>query len=180
MANELAEASSKPRVAPTPSALLRPVESLHGVGPSRAKELRRLGVATLGELLEYFPRDYQNESSERSISALVNGGHQIARGEVTAVDYISSRPRPRFEATIDDGTGKLALVWFNGGYLRRQIHPGCNVRVRGPVRIFRNLPQMTQPKWEMVDPETARVERSRFRAIYPASTRMPSEAIARV
>lgn len=168
------------RIATAESPLLNPVESLHGVGPARAKEFHRLGVRTLGDLLDYFPRDYQYESSERPIAQLVAGQIQMARGEVTAVDYISARPRPRFEATLDDGSGKLALTWFNAAYLRRQIHPGQFIRVQGMVRIFRDLPQMAHPKWETIELETARVEESKFRAIYPASARLDGEVIAKI
>src|SRR5262249_13181338 len=110
------------KVRPLP--LSTPVEQLPGVGPTRAKHLADLGVNTLGELLEYFPRTYQYESEEKAINQLDAGPIQTARGKVVAVDYIPVRPRPRFEATLDDGTGILACVWFNGAYLRRTIHPG--------------------------------------------------------
>jgi RecG-like helicase len=56
---------------------------------------------------------------------------QTVRGTVVACDYIAMRGRPRFEATLDDGTGKLALTWFNGSWLRQRIHPGMMIRVRG-------------------------------------------------
>src|SRR5438046_918320 len=95
-----------------------PVEALAGVGLARAKHFWAVGVRTLADLLEYFPRTYQYESAERSISELVADQIQTARGEVVAVDYIARRPRPRFEATIDDGTDKLALVFFNSSFLR--------------------------------------------------------------
>ena len=162
------------------SCLSRSIESLEGVGPARAKHFRALGVSTLGELLEYFPRDYQFESSELPISQLVDNQIQTARGEVVAVNYVPARPRPRFEATLDDGTGKLALVWFHGGYLRTRIHPGMNIRVTGPTKFFRGIPQLTQPRWEVVDEQTARIEQSKFRPIYPASLKLPSETIARI
>src|SRR5688572_2365971 len=113
--------------------LNRPVIDLDGVGPTRAKHLRLLGVATLGDLLEYFPRTYQSESAERDIGALAASTEiQTARGRVVAVDYIPIRPRPRFEATIeDDHHRKLGLVWFNGSWLRTKIHPGKMIRVQG-------------------------------------------------
>jgi ATP-dependent DNA helicase RecG len=174
-----AAASSSPN-STSLSSLSRLVETIEGVGPTRAKHFRALGVSTLGDLLEYFPRDYQYESSERSISQLVADEIQTARGEVIAVNYIPSRPRPRFEATLDDGTEKLALVWFHGAYLRTRIHPGMNIRVQGQVKFFRNLPQMAQARWEVVDAGTARIEESKFRPIYPASMRLPSETIARI
>src|SRR3954463_10651480 len=102
------------------SPLSRPIEDLHGVGPARAKALKALGLNTLGDLLEYFPRDYQFESSELNIRQLVAEQIQTVRGTVVACDYVAARGRPRFEATIDDGSGKLALVFFHSAYLRKQ------------------------------------------------------------
>src|SRR5689334_11360849 len=99
----------------SPLNLQSSIGALSGVGAQRAKHFRTLGVERLGELLEYFPRDYQQELAENSIANLTAGPIQSARGEVVAVDYIS-HPRPRFEATLDDGSGKLALSWFNGAY----------------------------------------------------------------
>ncbi|HWE92987.1 MAG TPA: ATP-dependent DNA helicase RecG [Tepidisphaeraceae bacterium] len=167
-------------LAPTSSALLRPIESVPLVGSTRAKVFHALGVKTLGDLLEYFPRDYQFESSELPISQLIDNQIQTVRGEVVAVDYIPSRPRPRFEATLDDGTEKLSLTWFHGAYLRGRIHPGMTVRVQGKVSFFRNIAKMVQAKWEVVDGDTARIEESKFRPIYPASLRLPSEMIQKI
>src|SRR5436190_23207436 len=98
------------------SALLRPVESLAGVGPTRARHFLALGVSTLGDLLEYFPRDYQYESEELKIGQLRPEQIQMARGEVVAVNYSPTRPRPRLQATPSAGTGNLALVWLNPAY----------------------------------------------------------------
>src|SRR5437868_9854569 len=129
-----------------PATLITPVESLDGVGPVRARDLRALGLSRLEDLLEYFPRDYQHESAEGSIAQLKPDQIHTVRGEVVAVNYIPSRPHPRFEATIDDGTAKLSIAWFHGAYLRTRIYPGLTIRVRARVRIFRNIPQMANPK----------------------------------
>jgi ATP-dependent DNA helicase RecG len=164
---------------PTAVAHQRAVEDLEGVGPSRAKHLKALGVHNLGDLLEYFPRTYQFESSELPISRLVPEQIQTVRGTVSAVNYVP-RPRPRFEATIDDGSEKLSLVWFNGAYLRQRIHPGVLIRVQGRVKYFRNIPQMSNPKWQLVDDETARIEEEKFRPIYPATAGLSSENIGKI
>jgi ATP-dependent DNA helicase RecG len=162
------------------AALSRRIESLDGVGPTRAKAFHGLGVHTLGDLLEYFPRDYQFESAELTISQLVGDQVQVVRGQVVAVDYIPARPRPRFEATIQDETGKLSLVFWNAAYLRTKIHPGLMIRVKGMVKRFRNMPQMSNPKWEVVEETTERIGDAAFRPVYPATMKLPSEAIARV
>src|SRR6185437_11287445 len=85
------------------------------------------------------------------------------------------------EATIEDEHyHKLGLVWFNGSYLRTRIHPGKMIRVQGRVRMYHNLPQMANPKWEEVDESVERIETTSFRPIYPATARLPSETIARI
>jgi ATP-dependent DNA helicase RecG len=157
-----------------------PIHALPGIGPTRAKHFRDLGVQTLADLLEYFPRTYQYESAERTIADLIADQIQMTRGQVIAVDYIPSRPRPRFEATLDDGTDRLALVFFHGSYLRGRIRPGMTLRVQGMVKLFRNLPQMANPKWWPIEPQAERVEQSRFRPIYPATAKLASDTIARV
>lgn len=164
-------------IAESHSAARKETPPLQGVGATRAKHFRALGINSPADLLEYFPRSYQIERSERPIGELVAEQFQIARGEVTAVDYIGGPRRARFEATLTDPTGKLALVWFNGAYLRRAIHPGQILRVRGKVRIFRNLPQMSQAKWEEIQPDAQRVGEDLVRAIYPATANLTSLTI---
>ncbi len=149
------------------------------MGAGRGKALRELGVGTLGDLLEYFPRTYQVERSERPIAQLVPHQIQIARGEVTAVDYIPY-PRPRFEATLRDPTGILSLAWFNGAFLRTRIHPGQILRVQGKVGYFRGLAQMVQAKWEVIQPDAPLVGEDLVRAIYPASGKLKSLAIWKI
>ncbi len=159
--------------------LQTPLAACEGIGPTRSKHLADLGLHLLGDLLEYFPRNYQYESAEKPIDQLLHDQIQIARGEVTAVDYIS-HGRPRFEATIVDSTGQLGLVWFGGGWLRKLIHPGAIIRVQGNVKRFRGLPQMAQPKWETVEETTAAVDEAKFRAVYPASMKISSETIEKL
>src|SRR5436190_3606668 len=157
--------------------LQRPISTIEGVGGSRVKEFEARGVNTLGDLLEYFPRSYQQERAERPIKELVADQIQIARGEVVAVDYIAARPRPRFEATLDDGSGKLGLVWFNSAFLRKTIWPGKLLRVSGRVKFFRGIASMAQPKWQEVDADAERVGEDVFRAVYPASAKLSSAQI---
>ena len=175
----MSSSTTDPPAHPAP-ALSRRIESLDGIGAVRARQLRAIGLQKLEDLLEYFPRGYQHEFAEGAIAQL--GADQIhtVRGEVVAVNYTPTRPRPRFEATLSDGAQKLALVWFNMAYLRTRIHPGQTIRVRGRVKFFRNLPQMANPRWEIIDPETQRTGEEKFRPIYPATAHLSSELIGSI
>src|SRR6267378_7740596 len=159
------------------SVLDKEIGTIDGVGAAKVKEFEARRVRTRGDLLEYFPRSYQQERSERPIDKLVADQIQIARGEVVAVDYIPMRPRPRFEATLSDESGKLALVWFNSSFLRKSIYPGKLLRVSGRVKFFRGIPSMAQPKWQEVDVDAEPVGEDLFRAVYPATAKLSSAMI---
>ncbi|MGA2497541.1 MAG: OB-fold nucleic acid binding domain-containing protein, partial [Tepidisphaeraceae bacterium] len=148
--------------------LATPIDKL-SVSKARAKCFADVGINTLGDLIDYFPRDYQVERAERPIGELGPNQIQIARGEIVAVDYITSARGGRFEATLSDPTGKLSLVWFNGAYLRGKIHPGMIVRVKGKVQYFRNIPQMSHAKWEEIPPDAPLVGEDLIRSVYPAT-----------
>jgi ATP-dependent DNA helicase RecG len=162
-----------------PAGLNTPVSKLAGVGKTRAAQLAEIGVNTLGDLVEYFPRTYQIERSERPIGELVPGQIQFARGEVVAVNY-APYPRKRFEATIHDPTGSLSLTWFGGAYLRDKIRPGIILRVQGKVALFRNLSHIVQPKWTIIAPDAPLVGEDMVRAIYPATADVSSLAIWKI
>jgi ATP-dependent DNA helicase RecG len=156
------------------------------VGETRLRQLQALGLSSLWDLLHYFPRDYQYRSAETTIDQLQPNTIATARGEVVAVDYIPG-PRPRFEMTLQDSTGKLAVTFFNGAYLRTRIHPGMKLKVMGKLRVFRNLPQMQNPKWAVLDTEEleegtdgAKREKDRFLPVYPASGRLTTDVLAKL
>ena len=49
------------------------VRYIKGIGEQRAKALGKLGIATLRDLISYFPRAYDDRSALRRIADLVPG-----------------------------------------------------------------------------------------------------------
>ena len=55
------------------------VRYIKGVGEQRAKALARLGVHTLGDLLNYFPRAYEDRTAvQRSRASRASGAGSIS------------------------------------------------------------------------------------------------------
>ena len=56
---------------PKPAITLHtPLTEFHGVGPTRAAALAKLGLHTTADLLAYFPRDYEDRTLRESIAVL--------------------------------------------------------------------------------------------------------------
>ena len=165
-------------------ALSTPVQYLKGVGPARAKTFAQLGVETVEDLLEYFPRDWVFAPQATKINQMkVNHTVTIA-GLVESTDYQSYRNPPIFEAIISDDTGVCRIVWFHGGFLRNQLRPGQIIMASGKAASYRHQLQLTNPKFLVLDEEHAQPTEYFSGGVYPAckglSSRQIKKIIARV
>lgn len=117
-------------------ALDTPIRFIKGVGPQRAELLQRLGVATVSDLLAYYPRQYEDRRAQKPISKLVNGEVELVCGQVKDVRNV--KPRRGLTITrvvVADHSGSAVAVWFNQPYLSRQFRPGQKIAVYGKVEI---------------------------------------------
>jgi ATP-dependent DNA helicase RecG len=120
-------ADGGPRI-PRPSRLAEPLK----VSPApAAKGAERLGLLSVGDLLEHLPRD---RSEARTIAEL--GMDEVATVAVE-VRAITSRPvrrrgmKPLVEATVADHTGIMKATFFNQPWLERRYRPGTRLMLQG-------------------------------------------------
>lgn len=92
------------------------VSELKGLGKSRAAALEQSkDIATVGDLLTYYPRRYIDRQNMMSIDALEEDiEYEVAvKGRIQTIDRVRSNSE-RLEVVITDGTGKMKGVWFRG------------------------------------------------------------------
>ena len=147
--------SDKPvAVQPRRQTVMQPdalVTAIGGIGDSKAKLLQKLGIETVEDLIRFAPRDYIDYSNTIRIgeAMLLRPGQLVTiRGTITKVDVHRGPKVVRFEAHLDDGTGWIRLVWFNGQYIARQIGPGDEIVVSGEIEAGYGRPSMASPEWE--------------------------------
>ena len=161
-----------------------PVDTLTGVGPARAKLLRRLDLRTLSDLIRHLPIRYEDLSAEGRIADLATDNKTVgsARGVIEATRWMPGQfgKKGRFMATLKDDSSTLSLVWFNAGYLRSVIFVGQSMRVQGKCKRFLDYPQMANPKWELLSEEELEAKPAhagRLRPVYPATEGLTSPVI---
>jgi len=135
-------------------ALTQSIQFLLGVGPARARQLAKLGVFSIGDLMELFPRDYLRRSTGTAIAELVPDDHAAVVG-VVVESAVKKHPRgQRLEVRLADDTGQLVCVWFRWGqWLTQQLKSGARVWVSGKVAVFRGVLQMSHPDFELLEDE---------------------------
>ncbi|MHC4076435.1 MAG: ATP-dependent DNA helicase RecG [Planctomycetota bacterium] len=157
-----------------------PVQYVKGVGPSRAETFAKLGVETVGDLLEYFPRDWNFLPELIKINQIQPGKDAAVIGLVESTDYQSYRRQPLFEAIISDDTGVCRVIWFHGGYLRNQLAPGQVIMVSGKAAVYKHQLQLTNPKFVVLDEEHHRCPEHFSGGIYPACKGLSSGQIKKI
>ncbi len=160
--------------------LSMPVQYLKGVGPARAKAFSQLGVETVGDLLEYFPRDWVFTPSPIKIKQIRANQDVTVVGLVESVDYQAYRKTPMFEIQLSDDTGVCRVVWFHGGYLRDQIKPGDVMVASGKAVSYKQQLQLANPKFMMVDKRSSSPDEYFSGGVYPASAKLSSRQIKQI
>ncbi len=116
------------------------IRYVRGLGPVRAKELTKIGIETVGNLLEYQPLHY-----------LYPGGVSIAEAKEgmvvikTKIHNVYRRAVPTniVEAVLVDQTGDCIARWYNQWYVGDQLHSGMTVTFWGKYKGG----VLQQPKW---------------------------------
>ncbi len=157
-----------------------PVQYIKGVGPGRAETFARLGVKTVGDLLEYFPRDWNFIPEPTKITQIQPGKNVAVIGLVESTDYQSYRRQPLFEAVISDDTGVCRIIWFHGGYLRNQLAPGQVIIASGKAAVYKHQLQLTNPKFVVLDEEHQRSAEYFSGGVYPACKGLSSGQIKKI
>ncbi|HCJ66675.1 MAG TPA: DNA helicase RecG [Elusimicrobia bacterium] len=118
------------------------VQFIKGVGPRRAKLLKRLGIQTTNDLITYFPRDWEDRSRIVLIGEAKPGEKVLIRGRVELLDILHTQKRLKiFKVAVSDQTGIVYALWFkrdNPHYdvfskLRKSIQRGKEILVYGSV-----------------------------------------------
>lgn len=144
--HEVRQQSSSARQATPAETLATPVQFIPGVGPQRAELLARLDLRTAGDLIFFFPRDYQDLTDRREISDLEEGELQTVRGEVVEIDVRSSGfGKSIVGVLVRQGSDYLRALWFNQPFMRDKFRAGQHV-------LFSATPRFRGGRWEMAHP----------------------------
>ena len=108
-----------------------PVSVISGVGPQLSKNLAKLNVFTVGDLLQYYPKGYEDRSIKVTLDQYKNQSkiHTVAR--VMAHEWFGYGRMKTLKIHINDGTAPAQLICFNRAFLENQLTVGSVITVTG-------------------------------------------------
>ena len=116
------------------------LQYLKGVGPERAKQLEKLGIHHVQDLLQYFPRRYEDRR-KRLIAELIDGENATLVGKVVATHVTNGKPKV-VKLSIEQQGRLFQATWFNQIHILKQYPVGTPVVVTGKVRWQQQIPEV--------------------------------------
>ncbi len=151
------------------------IRFLKGVGEKRAQHLYSLGIDTIGALLRYYPRGYEDF---RNIKPIIDcsADEKVcikARIITPVIEHIIRKNMTLYKFTVSDGTAQLQITIFNNKYLANRLNQGSEYLFLGKLQEGTFLHAMSSP-------EVREVGSTGIVPIYPASKNMSSAAIGKL
>lgn len=127
----------------------KPLQYLKGVGPERAKQLEGLGIHNVLDLLQYFPRRYEDRRKQL-IAELKEGEMATIEGKVVAANITNGKMKV-VKLSIDQQGRLFQATWFNQIHILKQYPVGTQVVVTGKVRWKQQVPEVLATDIEKVN-----------------------------
>lgn len=139
---------------------------------------KELSIFTFEDLLNHFPFRHVDKTKVDKIAAL-NPGMEYAQvaGRITHKEMVGERHGKRLVAYLEDDTGKLELVWFQGaGWIQKMIVEGQSYLVFGKTGFFMGRPQMAHPEIEVYTPGKSG-GRNFLEPVYPTTEKLKTKGL---
>jgi ATP-dependent DNA helicase RecG len=157
--------------------MLLPTTALDRVlGDKSAKSFaKNLGLVSVADLLQHYPRRYSSRGELTPITNLPVGESVSIVAEV--VDARERRTTGRIshilEVRITDGSGFLSLTFFNQAWRQKNLLPGTRGLFAGKIGEYQGKLQLAHPDYELFPDEVSQFDAKAWAdqpiPIYPAS-----------
>ena len=147
------------------------VGKVRAVSPSRAKNLAKMGIMTVRDLLENYPRRYIDLSNIETAARAPIGQFVTVVGTVDEIT--EKQPRRRLhilEVAIFDGTGVIIATWFRQPWMTAKFERGMRVAFSGKVSFEYGFKRMSSPYVAFLgEPGQPHARLAQMIAVHPAT-----------
>ena len=159
--------------------LTTPIEYLTGVSAQRGALLRKeLEIHTYADLLHHFPLRHIDKTKVDAIASLTANDHYgYVAGTLQSLNLVGEGRGKRLMGKLNDGTGILDVVWFQGiNYIEKIIEVGHKYLVFGKLSFFMGSPQIAHPEIENFSLQKL-AGKPTLEPIYPSTEKLKARGI---
>ena len=156
------------------------IEIINSVARRIAPKLRKLGVETVEELLNYWPFRWEDWSRVKKIKDVEPKTTVTVKGQIELIQNKRSQWKKRLitEAIISDESDAIKAVWFHQPYLIKNLKQGDHVYLSGKVELKTDGLQFVHPQYERLTRyKTGTMHTARIVPIYPLTKNLTAKQL---
>ncbi len=132
----------------TQISLFSRTSELKGIGPQKAERLAKLGIGSFFDVLEFYPREYEDMRHKRRICDLTDGEKALVTARVLLVRLGRGFGKKRtLHVLAEDNSGRMEVLFFQGSFLAKQFAQGDLFNFFGKVKVENGRVTMFHPSY---------------------------------
>lgn len=153
------------------------LRELNGIGEKTEKLFHKLNIETIGELLRYYPRNYEIYEAPMPIGNIEEGKVVTVTGTIYGkVQQNNAKNLHITSIHVKDMTGVIKATWFRMPFLKNTLGRGGVITLRGHVVERRGQLCLEQP--EIFFPSATYEEKvNTMQPIYPLTSGLTNHVI---
>ncbi len=113
------------------------VSSIKGIGEQTSIKLNRLGIETVGDLINHFPVRYYDFTEPKQLKHLSQGEMASFIGTTGKIkSFFTKTSKLLTQTTVSDSSGKILLTWFNNPFIKRVLKENTIYTFAGKVSFW--------------------------------------------
>lgn len=110
------------------------IRVIKGIGEKTEKVFQRLDIFTVQDLIEHYPRGYEEFEKPIAIASIQEGTTLAIEASLVASPKVKRvRNLQIINVMVQDSSGRMPLTWFNMTFLQRILRQGYHYIFRGKV-----------------------------------------------
>lgn len=129
-----------------------PIEKISGIGTKRGQLYRKLGIDTVGALVRFYPRSYEDWSNPLSIADVRVGSVVCVKAVVSTIprEHRAAGGKLLIGTRVTDGVSFMRIVFFNNRFVKSKLLLGEEFVFYGKVTENNAIKEMINPVFEKV------------------------------
>lgn len=164
--------------------LQKPLEENFRLNPKQKSGLKKFGLNTYGDILNFFPIRYEKTLTQKPINGLQKEDEVSVYGRLSNLETGKtwSGKRPFSRGTLVDPTGKIKILWLNQPYLAKMFAGNLLVKISGKVSERKNtlcfvnptIDKITEIPLPILNQDSENQDKNPFEPIYKETTGLSS------
>ncbi len=147
------------------------VTEIKGIGAKKAQTLNNLGIFTVNDLIEHFPRDYEDRSQVKDIADLTENEENTFFALVSAVpENVHIRKMTVTKVKLSDSTGSINAVWYNQPFIKNALKKDEEYIFTGIYKKSGYRREVSSPEFEKAGTDKEILGGGRIVPVYPLTS----------